>query len=245
VLESAARLEGRTVLNVGEISLPAATDLAQLRPGPGTVLIDFSAPGATRTFAAQAASLGIKLVIGTTGLTAEDHSLLAATARQTAVLVASNMSLGVNVLLAVVEQLSSGLPGFDLEIVEMHHRRKKDAPSGTALALAEAAAKGRRVALSDVVCHGRHGMTGERPPGEIGVLALRGGDVVGEHTVIFAGDGERVELTHRAHSRDTFAAGALRAAQFLSDKDQGMFTMRDVLGLQTPAPPGRVSFSSG
>jgi len=142
------------------------------------------------------------------------------------------MSLGVNVLLDLVRRAAAILgPDYDAEIVEMHHHFKKDAPSGTALALAESLAQGRGVALKDVVCYGREGMTGERPRGEIAIHALRGGDVVGDHTVMFATEGERVEITHRASSREAFARGALRAAAWVQGRQPGIYTMRHVLGL--------------
>jgi 4-hydroxy-tetrahydrodipicolinate reductase len=143
------------------------------------------------------------------------------------------MSLGVNLLLELVRRSASILgPDYDAEIVEMHHRLKKDAPSGTALGLAEALAEGRGVALKDVACYGREGITGERPRGEIGIHALRGGSVVGDHTVMFVADEERIELTHKANSREAFATGALRAALWLSGRTPGIYTMRHVLGFE-------------
>ena len=143
------------------------------------------------------------------------------------------MSLGVNILLDLVRRAAAALDaGYDIEIVEMHHRLKKDAPSGTALGLAEAAARGRAVALDRVAVYGREGMVGERPRGEIGIHAVRGGDVVGDHTVIFAADGERVELAHTASNRESFAKGALTAARWLKGRAPGLYTMRDVLGLE-------------
>ncbi len=144
---------------------------------------------------------------------------------------AANYSLGVNLLLALVRQAAAVLgPQYDVEVVEMHHRHKKDAPSGTALMLANAAAEGRGVKLADVACYGRQGLVGERPAGEIALHALRGGSVVGDHTVMFAGDVERVEITHRAQSREAFAAGALRAALWAVGRKPGKYDMRDVLG---------------
>lgn len=206
-------------------------NLAACDPPEQCVLVDFSAPAATARFAAEAASAGVGIVCGTTGLSPAANDALAAAASRVPVLVAANMSLGVNVLLDVAHRLAATLADYDLEIVEMHHRRKKDSPSGTALALARAAAEGRGVVLDGVAAYGREGMVGERPSGEIGIHAVRGGDVVGDHMMIFATDGERVEIGHRASSRDTFAAGALRAAAFLCGRPAGGYTMRDVLGL--------------
>lgn len=213
----------------GEVRLCASLD--DLAPPRGAIVVDFSAPAATRSLVAQLAARGLKAVIGTTGLGAEDLEAIRAAGHETAILWAPNMSVGVNVLLGLVRQLAAVVPDYDIEIVEAHHHHKKDAPSGTALALGEAAAAGRGVPLSSVARHGREGLTGERPAGEIGFHAVRAGDIVGEHTVYFAGPGERIEVTHRAHSRDTFAAGALRAAQFLASRERGFYTMRDALGL--------------
>lgn len=199
-------------------------------PG-GAVLIEFTNPEATLEHLRAAAEMGINAVVGTTGFSAEEREEVDNYAEKIGLVVAANTSLGVNVLLGVVEQLARTLHGYDIELVEMHHRLKKDAPSGTAVALAEAAARGRDVMLADVARHGREGLVGERPRGEIGMHSLRGGDVVGEHTITFAGPGERVEVVHRAHSRDTFAAGALLAARWLAGKAPGLYTMRDVLGV--------------
>jgi 4-hydroxy-tetrahydrodipicolinate reductase len=146
------------------------------------------------------------------------------------VLVASNMSLGVNLLLKEVSEIARALGGeYDIEIIETHHHNKVDAPSGTALSLAEAAAEGRGADLSKAACYGRHGQVGKRPAGEIGIHAVRGGDVVGEHRVMFAGPGEMIEITHRAHSREVFARGAVRAAAFMAGRPAGWYTMADVL----------------
>lgn len=221
--------DGSLVVEGTEI--PLRESLAACAPPERCVLVDFSAPDATACFAAEAAALGVGIVCGTTGLSPAANDALAAASARVPVLVAANMSLGVNVLLDVARRLAATLADYDLEIVEAHHRRKKDAPSGTALALARAAAEGRGVALDDVAVYGREGLVGERPAGEIGIHAVRGGDVVGDHTMIFATDGERVEIGHRASSRETFAAGALRAAAFLCGRPAGGYTMRDVLGL--------------
>jgi 4-hydroxy-tetrahydrodipicolinate reductase len=196
------------------------------------VLVDFTRPAGTLAHAAACARHGKRLVAGTTGLDTAQKAALADFATRVAIVFAPNMSVGVNVLLALVEIAAARLgPDFDIEIVEMHHRHKVDAPSGTALGLGEAAARGAGVALADHAVYARKGMTGERRAGAIGFAALRGGDVVGEHSVIFAGAGERIELTHRATSRATFAAGALRAARFVAGRLPGLYGMHEVLGL--------------
>lgn len=195
-------------------------------------VIDFTSPAATERHAALAAQSETALIIGTTGLNAGQQDMVARAASHTPIIQAPNMSVGVNLLLALVEQVSHTLADdFDIEIVEMHHRHKVDAPSGTALGLGRAAAAGRGVALDDVARRTRDGLTGARPRGEIGFATLRGGDVVGDHTVIFAADGERIELTHKASSRGVFARGAVRAALWTRDRGPGLYSMRDVLGL--------------
>ena len=173
-------------------------------------------------------------VLGTTGLTDDEKKSVQAAAHQIPIVWAPNMSLGVNLMLELVRRSAAILgPDYDAEIVEIHHRLKKDAPSGTALGLAEALAEGREVALRDVACYGREGITGERTRGEIGIHALRGGSVVGDHTVMFIADEERVEITHKANTREAFATGALRAALWLADRKPGIYTMRHVLGFET------------
>ncbi len=196
------------------------------------VLIDFTRPEGTLAHAAACAHRGVRLVAGTTGLDAAQKARLAAFAQRVPIVFAANMSVGVNVLVKLVEFAAARLgPAYDVEIVEMHHRHKVDAPSGTALRLGEAAAKGAGVALDDHAVFARQGATGERKAGTIGFATLRGGDVVGEHTVVFAGAGERIELTHRATSRATFAEGALRAARYIATRGPGVYDMADVLGL--------------
>jgi 4-hydroxy-tetrahydrodipicolinate reductase len=198
------------------------------------VLIDFTRPAGTMAHASACAAAGVGIVVGTTGLDAAQKATLAEHAKRIPIVFAPNMSVGVNVLLELTELAAKRLgPSFDIEVVEMHHRHKADAPSGTALALGEAAAKGAGASLEDTAVYARHGATGERKAGTIGFAALRGGDVVGDHTVIFAGGGERVELTHRAASRQNFAAGAFRAARFVAARrasgTAGLYGMRDVL----------------
>ncbi|HSN33691.1 MAG TPA: 4-hydroxy-tetrahydrodipicolinate reductase [Ideonella sp.] len=175
--------------------------------------------------------LGVKAVIGTTGFSAEQKQAIAAHAEHLAVVMSPNMSVGVNVMLALLAQAARALAdGYDIEIVEAHHRHKVDAPSGTALAMGEtiAAALGRD--LADCAVYARQGHTGERDPHAIGFASVRGGDIVGDHTVLFAGTGERIEITHRSSSRATYAEGSLRAARFLAGRERGLYGMRDVLG---------------
>ena len=199
----------------------------------GDVVIDFSFHNATAGIAELCARKKKALVIGTTGHADADRKRILAVTSQVPVVWASNFSTGVNTLFWLTRKAAEILgPGFDLEVVEMHHRTKKDAPSGTAATLAEILADVRQQQLSKVLRHGRSGITGERTSTEIGMHSLRGGDVVGDHTVIFATDGERVELTHKASSRDTFANGALRAAHWVVEQKPGLYDMQHVLGLR-------------
>jgi 4-hydroxy-tetrahydrodipicolinate reductase len=196
------------------------------------VVLDFTSPAATLAHAALAAASGKAHVIGTTGIDAAGEAKLAEAAARAPIVYAGNMSLGVNLLAELVTQVARALdPAWDIEIVEMHHRHKVDAPSGTALLFGRAAASGRKVKLDEVADRGRDGITGARKSGSIGFTALRGGDVVGEHSVIFATEGERVELTHKATSREIFARGALRAARWATGRKPGLYAMKDVLGL--------------
>jgi 4-hydroxy-tetrahydrodipicolinate reductase len=176
------------------------------------------------------------IVLGTTGLSDEERATVHQATSQIPIVWAANMSLGVNLLLELVKRAAEVLDtSYDIEIVEAHHRLKKDAPSGTALMLAEAAAAGRKVSLKDVACYGREGSVGERPKGEIGIHAIRGGAIIGEHTVSLIADEECVEISHKANSREAFATGALRAALWLAQRKPGLYTMRDVLGFTTQA----------
>jgi 4-hydroxy-tetrahydrodipicolinate reductase len=200
--------------------------------GVADVWIDFSVATATAAVAAAAAERGAALVVGTTGVSADGKAALAAAARRVPVVFAPNMSVGVNVLLQLVADAARLLgPGYDLEIVETHHRLKRDAPSGTALRLAEALAEATGRDLGRDARYARHGDVGPRSASEIGIQTLRGGDVVGDHTVFFLGLGERIELTHKASSRETFARGAVRAALWTAGRPPGLYDMRDVLGL--------------
>lgn len=198
-------------------------------------LIEFSSTAATLAHAELVATAGKAHVIGTTGFTSDDRRALARFGERTPIVLAANMSLGVNLLLGLAEEVARALgpEQFDAEIVEIHHRHKVDAPSGTALALGEAVARGRGVDLGDAADRGRDGMTAARVAGRIGFAALRGGDVVGDHTVVFAGSGERIELTHRASDRRIYARGAVQAARWAAGRPPGLYGMADVLGLNT------------
>ena len=205
------------------------------RPAKGAadVWIDFSVPAATVANVNAAAAAGAAIVIGTTGLSAADKAEIATAAKTIPVVLAPNMSVGVNVMLKLVAEAARMLgAAYDVELVETHHRLKRDAPSGTALRLAEAVAEASGRDLATTARYERHGDIGPRTAAEIGIQTLRGGDVFGDHTVFFLGQGDRIEITHRASSRDTFAHGAVRAALWLSSKPAGLFDMRDVLGLK-------------
>jgi 4-hydroxy-tetrahydrodipicolinate reductase len=216
---------------VGATGVTISDDpLAALLSADGVV--DFSAPAATVEIAALAAQARIAHIVGTTGLSQDDLNRLAAAARHAPIVRSGNMSLGVNLLAKLVRDAARALgQEFDIEIVEMHHRMKVDAPSGTALLLGEAAAQGRGVALSEHSERGRDGITGARKRGAIGFASLRGGTVIGEHSVIFAGDGERITLAHHAEDRALFARGALKAALWARGRKPGLYAMADVLGI--------------
>jgi 4-hydroxy-tetrahydrodipicolinate reductase len=196
------------------------------------VLIDFTRPEGTLAHIALCRELGVKAVVGTTGLSDAQKAQIAAAAQDVAIVLSPNMSVGVNVMLKLLQTAAKALShGYDIEIIEAHHRHKVDAPSGTALAMGEtvAAALGRD--LKSCAVYGREGVTGERDPSTIGFATIRGGDIVGDHTVLFAGIGERIEITHKSSSRAGYAQGSLRAARFLADKPKGLFGMPEVLGL--------------
>lgn len=208
---------------------PAAVGDVSALLAPGVCVVDFSAPDAAAACLEACATAGVPFISGTTGMTGRQLARASELSSKIPVLVSPNMSAGVNLLFRLVEQVARALPDFAVEISEIHHDMKKDAPSGTAARLAENVMKIRDGARP---VYGRSGMTGARKPEEIGIHSLRGGDVTGEHTVVFAGRGERVELTHRAHSRRTFAMGTLRAIRFIAGREPGMYTMADVLGLR-------------
>jgi 4-hydroxy-tetrahydrodipicolinate reductase len=216
---------------IGPLGVPVTDDpLQALLHADG--VIDFTAPAATVEIAALAAQARVVHVIGTTGMSDEDLKKLEAAARHCAIVRSGNMSLGVNLLAALAKKVAKTLGAdWDIEIVEMHHRMKVDAPSGTALLLGEAAAEGRGIALAEHSVRSRDGHTGARQAGDIGFAALRGGTVVGDHTLIFAGAGERIELTHKAEDRGIFARGAVQAALWAHQRKPGLYSMADVLGL--------------
>jgi len=218
--------------SLGKTSGVRVTDDVGAALGAADVLIDFTRPQGTLAHLERCAALGKSMVVGTTGFSAAEQAQIARAAERIALVIAPNMAVGVNVVFKLAETAARALgEGYDVEIVEAHHRHKVDAPSGTALRLGEivAAALGRDLASSAV--HGRHGDTGERDPRAIGFHALRGGDIVGEHTVMFAGSGERVEITVRSASRMTYALGALRAVKFVHGRAPGRYDMFDVLGI--------------
>lgn len=216
---------------VGALGLKVDVDPLELFVGIDAVL-DFTVPEATLEFAAIAAQARIIHVIGTTGFTPEHEEKIIAASRHARIIKSGNMSVGVNIIAALVKQVA-GILGddFDIEVLEMHHRHKVDAPSGTALLLGEAAAKGRGINLADHSVRSRDGITGARKPGDIGFATLRGGSVVGEHSVMFASEGERIEINHKATDRSLFSRGAVRAALWGVDKAPGLYSMNDVLGL--------------
>ena len=208
------------------------TDISALAAACDAV-IDFTHADAVQAHAAALGAGGVAWVLGTSGLSAADDAAVAEVARRIAVVHAANFAPGVNLVLALAERLAAALPAeeYDAEIVEMHHRQKVDAPSGTALGLGRAVARGRGVRLEDVAARGRDGHAGPRRTGDIGFAALRGGQVVGEHTLLFAAAGEHIALTHRAFDRSTFAAGAVRAAGWTAGRAPGLYSMADVLGM--------------
>ena len=208
------------------------SDLAQGLAG-AEFLIDFTRPEGTLAHAAYCAAHGIKMIIGTTGFDAAGKAAIAAAAEKTAIMFAPNMSVGVNVTMKLLELAAKHFShGYDIEIIEAHHRHKIDAPSGTALKMGEVIADTLGRKLDDVAVYAREGITGERDPSSIGFATVRGGDIVGDHTVLFAGIGERIEISHKSASRAPYAHGSLRAARFLRDKQTGLFDMQDVLGLR-------------
>jgi 4-hydroxy-tetrahydrodipicolinate reductase len=219
------------VAGVGKRGIPIAADLEPLLKN-SAVVIEFTAPEATVEHARSAARKNAPIVIGTTGLNAKQLEEIKKLARGGRILVSANMSLGVNLLVSLLGKVAGVLgDDYDVEIIEAHHRFKKDAPSGTALAMAEPIARALKRDLDSAGVCGRKGIVGERTKQEIGLLSVRAGDIVGEHTVIFGGLGERIEFIHRAQSRETFARGALRAAQWLAKQKKGLYSMQDVLGL--------------
>ncbi len=218
------------VAGLGPLGVRITDDYASVAR-PDTVTLDFTTAAASLDHLTIAAAAGAAIAVGATGFTPEMETRARLLAVKTRTVIAPNMSVGVNVLLKIVAEVAAILSDFDAEVVEIHHRTKLDAPSGTALALGRAIAAARRQDFAANAIFGREGMTGVRPPEKIAVLAMRAGDAVGDHTVIFGGQGERLELIHRSQSRESLARGALRAAAWLVGQKPGLYTMRDVLGL--------------
>jgi len=209
--------------------------VADLREGlkDAQVLIDFTRPEGTMAHVAACREMGVQLVIGTTGFSDAQKAMIAAAAKDIAIVMAPNMSVGVNVTFKLLEMAAKALStGYDIEIIEAHHRHKVDAPSGTALKMGEVIADALGRDLKQCAVYGREGVTGERDPSTIGFATIRGGDIVGDHTVLFAGTGERIEITHKSASRATYAQGSLRAVRFLANRRSGLYDMFDVLGLR-------------
>jgi 4-hydroxy-tetrahydrodipicolinate reductase len=224
--QDAAAFLGRTS------GVPITADLRQGLAN-ADVLIDFTRPEGTLAHIAVCRELGVKLVIGTTGFSAVQKAEIAEHAQALPIVMAPNMSVGVNVMLRLLDQAARALAqGYDIEVIEAHHRHKVDAPSGTALAMGDTLAHALGRDLKDCAVYAREGVTGERDPSSIGFATVRGGDIVGDHTVMFAGTGERIEITHRSGSRANYAAGSLRAARFLMGRAPGLYGMDDVLGLK-------------
>ncbi len=227
----AVQRDAGEVAGVGRLGIPIGAD-PESAIASDRILIEFSVPAASLAHLRLVAKHYARAVIGTTGFTAAERAEIERLARDAAIMLSPNMSVGVNVAFRVLRDMARMLgDDYDVEIAEVHHRFKKDAPSGTALRMAEVVAEALARDLSKVAVYGRQGLVGERTQPEIAVLSLRSGDVVGEHTVSFGALGERLELTHRAHSRDTFARGALRAARFIAAAKPGLYSMQDVLGL--------------
>jgi 4-hydroxy-tetrahydrodipicolinate reductase len=218
------------VAGLGQLGVKITDNYAAVAR-PDTVTLDFTTAAASLDHLTIAAAAGAAIVVGSTGFTPEMETRARLLAVKTRTVIAPNMSVGVNVLLKIVAEVAAILSDFDAEVVEIHHRTKVDAPSGTALALGRAIAAARRQDFAANAIFGREGMTGVRPPEKIAVLAMRAGDAVGDHTVVFGGQGERLELIHRTQSRESLARGALRAAAWLVGQKPGLYTMRDVLGL--------------
>ena len=216
---------------IGEISVPVSDDI-EVTSSDADVIVDFTSPEATLKNAAYASEHGKCMVIGTTGFTAEESKKLDKLSGGFPCVIAPNMSIGVNVMFEMTRLLACALgEDYDVEIIEAHHKHKLDSPSGTALGLGKAAAEGLGRDLGKVARFERHGKIGERKQDEIGIQTVRGGDIIGEHTVMFIGEGERLEITHRAQSRDNFAKGAVRAVNWIYGKPPGAYTMKDVLSL--------------
>jgi 4-hydroxy-tetrahydrodipicolinate reductase len=227
---SAIGFDAGELAGIGALEVKVSDDYAALAH-PDTVTMDFTTAVASMEHLEVASKAGAAIVIGSTGFTPEMESRARELAAKTRTVIAPNMSMGVNVLAKIVAEVAAILPDFDAEVIEIHHRTKIDAPSGTAISLGKAIASARGADFASNALYGREGITGVRPDGKIAVLAIRAGDAVGDHTVIFGGQGERLELIHRAQSRDSLARGAIRAAGWVVSQKPGLYTMRDVLGI--------------
>jgi 4-hydroxy-tetrahydrodipicolinate reductase len=227
---SAIGFDAGELAGVGALEVKISEDYAALAR-PDTVTMDFTTAVASMEHLEVASKAGAVIVIGSTGFTADMETRARELAAKTRTVIAPNMSIGVNVLAKIVAEVAAILPDFDAEVIEIHHRTKIDAPSGTAISLGKAIASARGADFASNAVFGREGITGVRPDGKIAVLAMRAGDAVGDHTVIFGGQGERLELIHRAQSRDSLARGAIRAATWVVSQKPGLYTMRDVLGI--------------
>jgi len=227
----AVEYDGSPMLGTGIPAIISASEIEAVMPQTD-VLIDFTNPDSALKNLETAKKYGKPAVIGTTGLIAEQKAKVAEFAKSIPVVMSPNMSVGVNILFKITKEVAKIIPDYDMEIVELHHNKKKDSPSGTAAKLAEVLAQSMGKNIDEVGVYGRKTMLGERRKEEIGIMSVRAGDILGEHTVYFAGPGERLELTHRVHSRDTLAAGAVRAAKWLVGKQPGLYDMQDVLGLK-------------
>lgn len=224
------------LLGMGKTHITVVDSLSLITPHPD-VIIDFTSPESSLAHMEWAASRRTAAVIGTTGFLPVQSGRIRELARVVPCVCSPNMSVGVNIMFTLIERVARMLQDrYDMEIIESHHRLKKDAPSGTAVKMAHILAKAMNRDLESVAVHGRKGLIGERRRDEIGIQVVRAGDIVGDHTVLFAGEGERLEITHRAHSRDTFAAGAVRAARWVAGQPPGLYDMLDVLGLSSSAP---------
>ena len=232
-ISASPAIHSDAVAYLGQTSGVLVTDNIAAGLSPAQVLIDFTRPEGTMAHLNACRKLGVKAVIGTTGFDAAQKAEIAEIAKDIAIVMAPNMSVGVNVTFKLLEMAAKALnTGYDIEVIEAHHRHKIDAPSGTALKMGEVIADALGRDLKDCAVYERYGVTGERDPSSIGFATIRGGDIVGDHTVLFAGTGERIEISHKASSRDSYAKGSLIAARFLANKPAGLFDMFDVLGLR-------------
>jgi len=228
----AVEADSSPAIGTGKPAIVKSSDIEKII-NKGDIIVDFTVPSNTVKNLEIAVKKGVSIVVGTTGVyDGEYKGILQNAAKKIPVVASPNMSIGINILIDLVENLAKKIPNYDVEVVELHHNKKKDAPSGTAIRLAEAVASGMGKDLKDCGVYGRHGLEESRNLGEIGIHAIRAGDIVGEHTVYFAGNGERIEISHKATSRDNLASGALKACKWLEGKPAGLYDMRDVLGLK-------------